>query len=74
LSEAETADRALLEREGEVEAIADAIGGVRDGVGQALLIEGPAGIGKTALVGELRGRAKQAGLRVLGARGSEMER
>jgi DNA-binding CsgD family transcriptional regulator len=74
LSEAETVDRALLEREGEVEAIADAIGGVRDGVGQALLIEGPAGIGKSALVGELRGRAKEAGLRVLGARGSEMER
>jgi DNA-binding CsgD family transcriptional regulator len=72
--EAETADRALLEREGEVETIADAIGGVRDGAGGALLIEGPAGIGKTALLDELRARAKGVGLRVLSARGSEMER
>jgi DNA-binding CsgD family transcriptional regulator len=42
--------------------------------GEALLIEGPAGIGKTALLGELGKRAKAAGMRVLGARGSEMER
>jgi DNA-binding CsgD family transcriptional regulator len=75
LSDAETTDRALLEREGEVEAIAEAIGSVAGGdVGRALLIEGPAGIGKTALMGELRGRAREGGLRVLGARGSEMER
>ena len=39
-----------------------------------LLIEGPAGIGKTALVGELEARAGDAGYRVLKARGSEMER
>src|SRR5581483_8189168 len=39
-----------------------------------LVIEGPPGIGKTALLTEARRRGREAGLRVLGARGSELER
>jgi DNA-binding CsgD family transcriptional regulator len=66
---------ALVEREGELAAIEGALERARSGSsGGALLIEGPAGIGKTALLGELGERAKAAGMRVLGARGSEMER
>jgi DNA-binding CsgD family transcriptional regulator len=55
-------------------ALAGALAGAPSGGGRALLIEGPAGIGKTALVGELEARAGAAGQRVLKARGSEMER
>jgi DNA-binding CsgD family transcriptional regulator len=44
------------------------------GGGRLLAIEGPPGIGKTALLAEARGLAEKAGLRVLGARGSELER
>jgi hypothetical protein len=39
-----------------------------------LAIEGPPGIGKTALLAEARTLAREAGLQVLGARGSELER
>jgi DNA-binding CsgD family transcriptional regulator len=39
-----------------------------------LALEGPPGIGKTALIAEARARAREAGLQVLGARGSELER
>jgi hypothetical protein len=38
------------------------------------LIEGPAGIGKTRLLGELKQGASERGLRILSARGSELER
>lgn len=46
----------------------------RDDRGGTLLIEGPAGVGKTALLRELEERAASTGYRVLRARGSEMER
>ena len=39
-----------------------------------MLIEGPAGIGKTRLIQEARRRAGEGGMRVLTARGSEIER
>jgi DNA-binding CsgD family transcriptional regulator len=42
--------------------------------GRLLAIEGPPGIGKTALLAEARALAQEAGLQVLGARGSELER
>lgn len=63
----------LLERDGELAAISEALEETSGG-GRVLLIEGVAGIGKTALIGELEGRAGLAGHRVLRARGSEMER
>ena len=64
--------RELLEREGELGAVEGLIS-TRPG-GRLLAIEGPPGIGKTALVAEARSRALEAGMRVLGARGSELER
>jgi len=39
-----------------------------------LAIEGPPGIGKTSLILEARTRARDAGMQVLAARGSELER
>jgi DNA-binding CsgD family transcriptional regulator len=72
----ETKDGAdLIEREAELAVIADALEEVSLGEGgRTLLIEGPAGIGKTTLMAELKGMADEAGFRVLRARGSEIER
>ena len=63
----------LLERDGELQALDDAIAGTLAGTAQLVLIEGPAGIGKSRLVAEARRRAAEAGLLVLSARGSELE-
>lgn len=63
----------LLEREFELSAIEELIGAT-DGGGRLLAIEGPPGIGKTALLVAARGLGRAAGLRVLSARGSELER
>jgi DNA-binding CsgD family transcriptional regulator len=41
--------------------------------GRALVVLGDAGLGKSALLGELAGRARSAGLRVLSAAGRESE-
>ncbi len=62
--------RELLERGRELAALEQLIGG---GGSQVLVIEGPPGIGKTALLTEARRLGREAGLRVLGARGSELE-
>ncbi len=65
----------LLEREGEIAALAAALSAVEDGAdGGVVLIEGPPGIGKTALLEELVGIAAERGTTVLRARGTEMER
>jgi len=44
------------------------------GRGQTLVIEGPAGIGKTALLAQIRRLAHESGFLVLHARGGELER
>jgi DNA-binding CsgD family transcriptional regulator len=65
---------ALIERDAELAVIADVLEGVRSAAsGRTLLIEGPAGIGKTTLMTGLERIAEGAGLRVLSARGSEIE-
>jgi DNA-binding CsgD family transcriptional regulator len=64
----------LLERERELAELDALVLDAKAGEARLALIEGPAGIGKTQLVGELRRRAEAAGLRVLSARGSELER
>ena len=51
--------------------LVSALDSARAGAGSVLLIEGPAGIGKPALVEAVRERAAQDGLRVLHGRGSE---
>jgi class 3 adenylate cyclase len=64
---------ALLERADELAAVDRAIADAQSGAGRLLVADGPAGIGKTALLAEARTRAAESGLRVLQARGSELE-
>jgi len=63
----------LFERDRELAAVAGLIGPTLSG-GRLLAIEGPPGIGKTALIAHAKGLAQEAGMEVLGARGSEFER
>ena len=63
----------LLERAKELSLLRAAIADARDGVGRLVIIEGPAGIGKTALLAQTSEVAAQAGVRVLAARGNELE-
>jgi hypothetical protein len=60
----------LLEREATLEAIASATATARRGRGSIMLVEGPAGIGKSAVLAAARGPE----LRWLRARGGELER
>ena len=64
----------LVERDDELRAVDAAIARVRSGDGGVVLFEGPAGIGKTRLLDELRRRAEQQGLQVLEARAGLLER
>jgi AAA ATPase domain len=64
----------LLERGGELERIGALLEGCVAGEGGVLLVEGPAGIGKTALLEASRALALDARVRVLAARGGELER
>ncbi len=63
----------LLERESELAAIGELIRVARAGRGRAVLVEGPAGIGKTALLERARSGAHSAGMEVLFACGGELE-
>ncbi len=62
----------LLERSGELERIMAAVESARQGRGEAVVIEGGAGTGKTSLLRAAIQEADQS-LRVLHARGSELE-
>jgi DNA-binding CsgD family transcriptional regulator len=62
----------LLERGTELAQLDAAIAATERGAGSAVLIEGPAGIGKTRLLAEGMSRAK--GMTVLAARGDDLER
>jgi DNA-binding NarL/FixJ family response regulator len=64
----------LLERDAELAALDEVVAAAAAGQGRFVLIEGPAGIGKTGLLADLRERAAGAGLRVLSARVGELER
>jgi class 3 adenylate cyclase/DNA-binding CsgD family transcriptional regulator len=64
---------ALLERAEELAAVDATIAAAAGSAGSLAVIEGPAGIGKTALLGEARARATTSGLTVLYARASELE-
>ena len=66
-------DGFLLEREEELGAIDSHLRRAREGDGSLLVIEGPAGIGKTALVSAAAERAAEAGMTVLRARGGVLE-
>ena len=64
----------LLERDRELELLGGVIGDAAAGRACLVLIEGPAGIGKTRLISEARRHAADAGFRVLVARGALLER
>jgi DNA-binding CsgD family transcriptional regulator/tetratricopeptide (TPR) repeat protein len=64
----------LVERESELERLGTWLDEARYGRGGLLVIEGEAGIGKTALVEVTVASARAGGMRVLAARGSELER
>ncbi len=64
----------LLERDRELEILDHAIAATLAGNAGLLLVEGPAGIGKSRLVAEARRRAAESALLVLSARGGELER
>jgi DNA-binding CsgD family transcriptional regulator len=64
----------LLERERELDALAASVGAAADGTPGLVLVEGPAGIGKSRLVAAAKTLAEEGGLRVLAARGGELER
>ena len=63
----------LLEREDHVASPPGTADTARAGGGRLVVIEGTAGIGKTRLLGEVRAIADSAGMRVLAARGGELE-
>lgn len=68
-----TGPKVLVEREPELAAVGTALGEACRGRGGVLLVEGPAGIGKTALLHATRERAACRRLRILTAAGSELE-
>src|SRR5258708_20166033 len=71
---ADASSATLLERASELALLEEAIAATAAGAPRAVLIEGPAGIGKTALLRAARQGAGRAGLRALAARGGELER
>ena len=64
----------LLERTSELEMLADAVAAARDGRASALVIEGDAGVGKSALLEAATQIAEREELTVLRARGGSLER
>jgi len=63
----------LLERAHELRLLRAALADARDGAGRLVIIEGPAGIGKTALLAQTCEAAVDEGLQLLSARGHELE-
>jgi predicted ATPase len=63
----------FLDRERELAEIGGLIDGAREGSGGFVVVEGPAGIGKTRLIEEAARTASAAGMEVVRARGSEFE-
>jgi DNA-binding SARP family transcriptional activator/DNA-binding CsgD family transcriptional regulator len=64
----------LVEREEELAILEALLASARSGLGSVLLVEGPAGIGKTSLLAAARELAAESGMSVLHARGTELER
>ncbi|MDW5596291.1 AAA family ATPase [Conexibacter stalactiti] len=63
----------LLEREGELRVIERQLDDAIAGVGSLVVVEGPAGIGKTTLLRAAVERAQERGMSVLRARGGVLE-
>jgi DNA-binding CsgD family transcriptional regulator len=67
-----SADR-LLERDGELGVIRAMLAQARSGEGRIVVVEGPAGIGKSALLQAAGALAHEEGFEVLAGRGAELE-
>jgi hypothetical protein len=63
----------LLERDTEVQVIAALAQGAEHGSGALVVVEAPAGLGKSALLDHAAASASAAGLLVLRARGHQLE-
>ncbi len=63
----------LVDRDAEVSQVRGCLDGAAAGQGAFVVVEGPAGIGKSRLLAEMRTQAADAGFLVLEARGSAME-
>jgi DNA-binding CsgD family transcriptional regulator len=64
----------LLERDPEVQTIEEALDAATGGEGRLVLVEAPAGLGKSSLLEAARERARDRGFEVLAARGRDLER
>src|SRR5438270_318959 len=64
----------LLERARELEQLRERVREARAGAGSLVLIEGPAGMGKTSLLAAARALAREAGVEVLPSRAGLLER
>lgn len=63
----------LVERDREIARVEAALDGACRGAGATLLVEGPAGMGKTSILASARELAAARGMRVLHARGTPLE-
>ena len=70
---AETGEDGLYERDAELAALSRALRAARDGTGGLVVVEGPAGIGKSRLLAEARDIAGGQGHVVRTARGIDLE-
>lgn len=64
----------LYEREDELASLGEALACAREGRGRLVILEGSPGVGKTRLLEAARESARAAGMAVLSARGTELER
>src|SRR5215212_1548006 len=64
----------LLERDGEIAALREALAAARDGRGSVTVLQGSAGLGKSRLLETARRGARRAGMRVLDARAGDLDR
>ncbi|HEV2775578.1 MAG TPA: AAA family ATPase, partial [Solirubrobacteraceae bacterium] len=71
---APTVAAGLLERDGEIERLEQAIAAAVEEAGSVVAVEGEAGIGKTSLLTHASRMACDGGMRTLRARGGELER
>jgi hypothetical protein len=67
-------DGRLLERDGELHRLSELLDAAAAGLGTAVLVRGPAGIGKTALLEAVGAAGRRKGMLVLAAAGAELER